>query len=363
MSYLHKTHNRLIRYFGLVTIAVFGIISTLGTGGGGGDDGGGGVTPVTYTGLMTQAVITSNNALPLGEVAFLGVSAGTAITPVAVQSAPLAETRNASVITITRVLHDKLNNMAINSTLSSLPVGWIETVSEVGNCTVPGTFSGSLDVNETTMTVSGSMVFDDFCFTILPPDPAYGLTMDGTITFTGTCDPVSFDVGSQTCDLTDYIMTFTTFNTRGFGESQTMTGTIASVLSATGYEAELDLLLRDDTANVTYKFKDYIITVTENSPSFGYDSVEVLGNVYHPVYGFVVVSTLTPVQFYSDSLDSPPLTGVVLLTGAIPAGAAGPTTATFTFIDFDNYTLEVDTNGDGAPDVILNCTWSTDICA
>ena len=33
------------------------------------------------------------------------------------------------------------------------------------------------------------------------------------------------------------------------------------------------------------------------------------------------------------------------------------------FIDFDNYTVEIDTDGDGASDVTLNCTWSTGLCA
>ena len=43
MLHMQKIHNRLFRYVGLLTIAAFGILSTLGSGGGG-DDGGGGTT-------------------------------------------------------------------------------------------------------------------------------------------------------------------------------------------------------------------------------------------------------------------------------------------------------------------------------
>jgi hypothetical protein len=355
MSHIHKTHNRFISFVGLITIAVFGIVSTLGSGGGGGDGDGGGVEPVTYgTGLTTQALITRDNALPLGEVAFLGVTASTTVSVASVQSAPLAETRNASVITITRVLHDTLKDIAVNSTLSPLPVGWVETIpSTPGIC--GGTISGSLDVNEATETFSGSIVFNDYCEG-LTTDPATGLTMDGTVTFTGTCDTATFNPATQTCNITEYIMTFTTFNARGFGESETMTGTLAAVITSTGYESTLNLLLRDDNANVTFKFEDYIINVTVDSPT-GYDAVVVSGNVYHPAYGYVVVSTPTPALFYTDSLDSPPLSGVVLLTGA--NGTVGPTTATFTFFNTvpATFTAAVDETGNSTPDVTWNCDW------
>ena len=185
--------------------------------------------------------------------------------------------------------------------------------------------------------------------------------MDGTVAISGTCDPATFDPASQYCEPDTYTMTFTTFNTHGYGESETMTGTLESITTAGGYQSTLNLFLRDDNINKTYWFENYIISVTQNSPALGYDTVIVTGNVYHPDYGFVVVSTPTPVQFYSDMLDSPPLSGVAIFTGA--NGGVGPTTATFTFIDFDNYTVEIDTDGDGAPNVILNCTWSTGICA
>jgi hypothetical protein len=284
----------------------------------------------------------------------MGLTAGSSVSVAVVQSALPAETRNASVITIARVLHAVVNDINVNSAINSIPIGWVETQPPISGDCSSGTASGSIDVNESTQMFSGSLVFNNFC--------DFGITMDGTVDINGTCDPTTFNVSTQTCDIIDYTMTFNTLNVSGYGESQTLSGTLASEITLTGYVTTLNLLLRDDTANKTYKFENYVITVTENSPP-GIDTVVVTGNVYHPDYGFVVVSTPTPIQFYTDMLGSPPLTGVALLTGAIPVGAAGPTTATFTFVDFDNYTLEIDTNGDGAPDVIWNCTWSTDICA
>ena len=348
MLHIDKTNNRLNRYLGLIIIVIFGVISTLGTGGGDG----GGVSPVTYTGLETQALITSDNAKPLAEIAFLGVTAGASISIGAEQVAPQDESRSASVVDIVRVLHTVLSNIDTNSALSASPIGWIETQPPIpGQC--GGSVSGSMDVNESTLEFSGNLAFSNWC--------NFGFTMNGNVTFTGTCDAGTFDPSTQTCDIIDYIMTFTTFTSSEMDYSETMTGTLATTLTSTGYETTANLLLRDDNANQTFKIENYLVTVTVDSP-LGYDSVVAAGNVYHPVYGFVVVSTLTPVQFFTDALDSAPLAGVVLLTGT--NGTVGPTTtATITFVDFLSYEIAVDTDGDGSTDVTWSCTWDPDDCA
>jgi hypothetical protein len=183
--------------------------------------------------------------------------------------------------------------------------------------------------------------------------------MNGTVAISGTCDAATFDPVLQICDIIDLTLTFTAFVTSGDGISETMSGNFTITFSTTGYETTMNLLLRVDSENLTFKFENYIVTVTENSPP-GYDSVVVSGNVYHPDYGFVVVSTTAPVQFYIDALGSPPLTGVAVLTGA--AGTVGPTTATITFIDGNSYQIAVDTDGDGGPDVTWSCTWEPDSC-
>jgi len=346
MSYLRKTHDRLIHILGLVTIAVFGILSTLGTGGGGGD--GGGVAPVTYTGQTSQAVITSDNALLFGELAFMGLAVSTSVDIVpAAQTTSQEEDRSASIITVVRILHAIMNDIQINSTLSSLPVGWVETINEPGLC--GGNVSGSAEFNETApYEFSGNLVFNDYCF--------YDIYMDGAVAVSGTCDPATFDPTTQYCEPVTFNMTFTTFNTRGYGESETMTGTMSEITASGGYQTTLNLLIRDDNINKTYWFENYVISVTQYSPP-GYDTVVVTGNVYVPDYGFVVVSTPTPVQFYSDMLDSPPLTGVALLTGAIPSGATDATTATFRFIDSISFEVDLDIDGVTGTDVTLSCTW------
>lgn len=344
MSHTHRKHSRLINYFGLVTISVFGVVSILGTGGGDGNN----IPPVTYTGLTTQAQITADNALPFGEVAFLGVSAGTSISYVGVETNTQDQTRSASIVSIARILHDIVSDIDVNSSLSSIPVGWVLEVFLPGTC--GGSVSGSEEIDESLKTFTGRLVFNNFC--------VMDFYIDGTITYSGECDPGTFDIDSQTCDPIVYIMTFTTFNTHGWGESETMTGTIATtVTSSTSYVSTLNLLFRDDNANVTYKYENYIITVTE--VPFVSDTVEVSGTVYHPAYGFVDVSTTTPIEF-SSGLDSPPESGVMLLTGADGTGGA-PTTATFTF-GFGMFTIEVDTDGDGSPNNTFNCTWEPNVC-
>jgi len=366
MSHTHKTNSRVIRSLGLLTTVIFGVITILGSGGGS-DGGSTAVTPVTYTGIKDQALITATNAQALGEVAYMGATVGTSITVASVQPTQQGETRSASVVSIVRTLHAVMNSIDVSSATGSIPAGWTETLLQPGNCTgAPGTVSGSLVVNENPApdpdrgTFTGNLVFADYC---LSPtgDPADGLTMDGPVAFNGTCDAATFDPATQTCDIISYTMTFTNLNTRGFGESQTISGTLTSAITASGYDTTVNMLLRDDNANVTFKFENYLIAVTENSP-IGYDSIEVSGKAYHPSYGYVDVSTLTPVQVTTGSVGQPEL-GVIQLTGAIPAGAVLPTTATFTFYAGDFYDLDIDTNGDGAVDVSLTCSWSSGLCS
>ena len=341
-----QAYNRLIRYLGLMTIIVFGVFSTLGTGG---SDDGGGVTPVTYTGLDTQAQITADNAQPLGEVAFLGVTAGSFVSVAIDQQAPDGEGRTTSVITIARLLHSVLGDIDSNDDLSLSPTGWVETEpSTPGLC--GGSVSGSLEVNETDRSFAGSIVFNNWC--------NFGFTLNGTVPFSGMCDAATFDPATQTCDIVDYTMTFTNFRASEEGYSETMSGTLASTVTATGYETTLNLVMRLDNENVTFKWEDYRTVVTVDSPP-GRDSVVVTGQAYHPDFGYVVVSTPTPVEFFTDSLDSPPLTGVALLTGE--DGTDGPTTATYTFND-NLYQIAVDTDGDGGTDVTWSCNWEPGNC-
>ena len=348
MLRIFKIQNRRINILALIVIVAFGIISTLGTNGGNGD---GGVEPVRYTGLETLALITSDNAKLFGEVAFIGLTAGSFISVDAGQVVQQDQFRSMSVVNIIRLLHTSLNNINSGIDLSASVIGWIETYpSEPGLC--GGSVSGSMDVNESTREFSGNILFSNWC--------NYGFTMNGNVEFSGTCDADTFDPTNQICDMIDYIMTFNTFTASEMGVSIAMTGTLDTTITTTGYETITNLLVRDDNASKTFKFENYVTTVTVHSPSIGYDTVEVTGNVYHPDYGFVVVSTLTPVQFMHDSLDSAPLAGVVLLTGE--TGAVGPTTATFTFSD-GIYQIAVDTDGDENTDVTWSCSWYTDQCS
>ena len=349
MSHNFKIHNRLNKIFTLLVVVTFGVISTLGTNG---DDDGNGVNPVTYIGLESQAQVTSDNAQEFGEIAFLGVTVTGTMSPDAVQLPRQDVTHSASMLEIIRMLHSVLSNVDDSSDLSASSVGWMEVEPPMpGLC--GGSVSSSIDVNESTMEFSGNITFSNWCNN--------GFTMNGVVTFTGTCDATTFDPSTQTCDIIDYVMTFNTFTASEMDFSIAMTGTMDTTTTSTGYETILNLLVRDDNANRTFKYENYVTTVTLNSPSLGYDSVEVTGNVYHPDYGYVVVSTPTPVQFTHDSMESTPHAGVVLLTGA--DGSVGPTMARFTFIDMSSYRIEVDTNGDTIANITWSCTWEPDQCS
>lgn len=347
MSLTRKPHKSLISILGLTAVTVFGVAGILGSGGGG-DDGDGGRNDPVYDGLTTQALITADNVQALGELAFLGTSVATTPVVAYIQPAPVADSRKPSVVAIVRVLHATANVADVTNAISTLPVGWVESMpSTPGMC--GGSLSGSLEVNESEQTFTGNMVFEDYC--------NFGLTMDGTVGLDGSCDPATFDVAEQVCDPSELTMEFTAFNTSGLGTSQTMGGTIYSATTASGYEDTLNLRLRDENTGVTFKYEDYVTNVSEDLEG---EIVEVTGKPYHPSYGYVVVSTPTPVQVVS-CCDTPPQSGVVLLTGA-NGTAGGPTTATFTFGADGTFALDVDTAGDGETDVALTCDWETYVC-
>ena len=249
MTHIRKSNCRIISFLGIITIVAFGIVSTLGSGGGGGN-GGTTVTPVEYTGLTTQALIDENNAQALGEVAFVGVTTGTSLSLVlGMESVSNDNTFNPLVLPVTKSLYFATNEINKFSLYDTIPAG-VDVPPIYGNC--GGVLSGTMDV-DMYGDFSGTMVFDKYCVD--------GLTIDGNVSVNGLCDP--FDPYAGICEIDQITMTFNNLNASGFGESQTMSGTMDFNLTPTGYVAVLrNVLLRDDITNLTYKYVDYMITVT-----------------------------------------------------------------------------------------------------
>ena len=86
------------------------------------------------------------------------------------------------------------------------------------------------------------------------------------------------------------------------------------------------------------------MTLTEES---SYVNVEVSGKYYDSDYGYVTITTLTPLCIYYN--DSFPSDGVFVITGDTGIGG-GSTKAQLTVLSSTTYQVEADTNGDGTYD-------------
>ena len=87
------------------------------------------------------------------------------------------------------------------------------------------------------------------------------------------------------------------------------------------------MVLLDSSTGKTYWVKDYTYTLTGSS-------LTISGTYYDPDYGYVTVTTVTPLQVAST--DAWPTAGVLLFTGANGSRARLTFTST-------GYTVEVDT--------------------
>lgn len=294
-------------------------------GGGGGSDsssGGSGSTSF-YTGVTTQATVTAANA---PDYVDLLLNQGTAQTGVGGVLVGVTTTESAlTSIKLTQwagqVVSENVQDAAQQS--SYLP-GVVDSSSE--DCLDNGSIDITINVNQSSGVFSGDLSFNNCT--------EGSSVTDGDISFSGAID----------------------INTGEFSEPLEMSFTNLSLVdSEAGLDIEsegdiscdftdmIDLYvfsctqsieIRDNIANTGYKFDNFTLTMTDTISSV---SLELSGRVYHPDYGYVDVSTITPLTLY---FEENPSDGVFLLEGNNSA-------ARITVIDNSSYMLEIDPEGDG----------------
>ena len=326
---MKKAGNMVIknlRYLCLVGVIVLGLMTIVGTGGGGG---GGGDTPITYTGLETQATITDGNAEDLLNGAYEGGSIGTEFDINAIQSGESVHIGRPVALKVSRILEDSLRKVDFASGSGGTFIGGFYTVTggEDGNC--GGDFDFEISVDETTGDFNGSFNFNDYC--------EDGDTINGSVSFSGQVDTT-----------TDELLIFTfSFNSLSFtsgSDSFTLNGNIAWDVTVSPITITMTMLLRDNSANKVYWVQSYTIELTEET---GYVDIDVSGRFYHPDYGYVTISTPTPLRINDG--DDYPFQGILVVEGNTGT-AGGPTRARLTVIDNSEYQVDADTDGDGAYD-------------
>ena len=315
-------HRRLIVMY-LILLSFFtALIASCGGGGGGGDDGGIPPEDIIYTGLTTQAAITETNASDLALEAFYGGPAlnTIAVTKASASNSPSDETVDPGLLKYSFPILNSLAKNAITADVSPEPMAIVPiTDTTQGNC--GGTEVVELNVDDTNGNFDGTLQYNSYC--------EDGTTISGTVSVSGSIDPFTLIMQQMTMS----------FN------SLTMTANGASVTLSGNYSQEsmtmtMNHSLRDDSTGKVYKIENY--TVSETDMIDWTETTLFSGRYFHPDYGYVELSTITPFRLYWSDLG--PSTGELLITGA------NGTKALLTTVSSTLFEVTADVNGDGTYD-------------
>jgi hypothetical protein len=290
-----------------------GVVAACG-GGGGGSNG----APAAYSGVTTQAAVTTSNAKALSADAYENGGMGTtaSLTGVEVQASSQPSPHQSSLPEIGTALKSSITRaVAQHTSTSSAAAGAV--VSE----TIPGGYSGSatisINVNDASGAFTGTITYNNL------KETTDGPALSGAVTFSGVYNNSSQSITSMT-------LTFSPLTVTAPNGSFSVNGTMSFSISGTSETLTVSCTVQG--ASQTFWVKDWTYTFT--APN----TLTISGRYYHPTYGYVDVTTLTPLTV--SSVYGDPTAGVLLFTGA------NGTKAKLTFTS-TGYTVDVDTTGNG----------------
>lgn len=294
---------------------------------------GGGGTPagISYTGLTTLVAIDANNAVDIGTGAYQGGSTAGAIgsSMGIVQNSEDEYIGRSRSLILSQALVKALRQIDVNSMSSGIASGTIQHNSGTEYGTCGGSMSWSINFNDQTGGFTGSFNFNNYC--------EDNTTLSGSIEAAGTIDPVTEDFGQIS-------MTFIVFTIATPSDSFTAQGSFDINFSVSSIDFAINIYMREDSTGKVYWLDDFNMSVAEET---GYADVEISGNFYDPDYGYVILSTSTPLRIYDS--DDYPSQGILIVTGETGIGG-GSTKARLTAHSSTTYEVEADTNGDGTYD-------------
>lgn len=308
---------------------------------GGGSSSDSGSTGLTYSGETSAATISEDNAGALAVGALDAGSSGSAFDLTGLSALSAADPgEDAS---------DRLLLLGVSHTLQDA-VGYVDfaaasesnvlAATQTQNNTITGSCGGSatysISVDTSTGAFSGNFSFSGYC--------ADGLTVSGNASFSGIVD-------MDTETLESFTFSFSTLTATSASESVTLNGSIT--ISALDSTMTMNMTIRNNTTDWVFKVVDYRLVVDEYGT---YTDYSVSGRFYDPDYGYVDLETTQTLRVYSG--DEYPSSGILTLYGEYGT-AGGRTSAVLTAIDATYCRVEVDCDGDGTYEVILDpVLWS-----
>lgn len=277
--------------------------------------GGGGSTSAGYTGITTQATVTTANARALSADAYenAGMGAGANIAGIEIQSSPAVS--GPLVQEVAALLKDNVAKAITTASAAPTTVNGV-VVQQTFNGAYGGSASFTIDANQSTGQFSGTIIFTSY------RESAGGPALTGTVTATGVYNGATFSSMS---------ITFSPLTVSENGTSSTMYGTVTFAVSGSTETLTVSCTVQNSAGKVFW-VKDWTFSLS------GSTTLTITGRYYEPSYGYVDITTPTPLTV--NSLSGNPTAGVLLFSGS------NGTKARITF-DVSGYTVSVDTAGNG----------------
>jgi hypothetical protein len=305
-------HGGFMLKRGFLVLAGLSLMAGCGGGGGGSSSGGN----FGYTGVTTQASVTSSNAKALSVDAYSGTQISSATTGVAKEA---GDTNGQSALL--QQAAGILERSALSSVTASKSTSKAVAASVAVTDTIngfSGSYSYSITVDPFSGAFSGTVSFSQYKETFISP------TISGAMTFSGVYN-------QSTGAFSGLNISLSNLNGTEGGKSFNMAGTLAySTVGATN-TISMSVVLTDNLSGRTFWLKDFTLVQTGTS-------LTVTGTYYDPIYGYVTISTVTPVT--AATLDATPTSGQLLFSGS------NGTKARLTFTSGGS-TVEVDSAGNG----------------
>ncbi|MBJ6801905.1 hypothetical protein [Geomonas propionica] len=260
-------------------------------GGGGGSD-----QPVDhskYTGPTARASITTSNAVAFTTDAYAAGSIGSSANVIGVM-VQNDDTPGGKLTTLPQIAATVQRSIpqALARVKQASPLTGV-----AANSTVYGAVGGSaavtMTVNESTGNFTGTMTYSKY------QNVSDGPTISGTVTMTGIYNPSTGSYDSITMECTPLSAT----TPKG---TATIYGSFAFSANATSETLRMSCTVSVNSSP-NYWVKDWVYTFTGNT-------LTITGVYYHPNYGYVEVTTPTPLNV--SDLSGVPTSGVFQAAGA-----------------------------------------------
>lgn len=311
------------RLFVLSAAALVLVILMTACGGGGGA--GGGNSGVTYTGLTTQASLTSANANVLFSLLWNGgTSSGSSSSPKAAKAK-----LDVGIVPLAKRLVRKTEAYGIGFTVTSENARYAVPINQTYNGTVSGTLTIAGSLDNITGVGSVTMTYANF-------NDGDGYAYDGTVTFQVN----GYDFANGI--ITDATMSFALWTIKSAGSDVSVSGSIQMRASVQNNSETMTINMdgRDNNSKETFRFANLALMAVYDSLLRPTSKTETYnGRMYVEKFGYVEVGTVSPCV-YSNLQADPSSGGPIVLAGV------GNSSARVTPVSTSYVKIEVDADGD-----------------